>query len=87
MQRESQEETSSTTGKERIPELDKVVVVERSYSRAISRSFPLTQSHSFSPRKSWTFLNKSYETRASLEAAELVQDQIPPSALAPRPAD
>src|ERR1051325_176451 len=72
MQRESQEETSSTTGKERIPELDKVVVVKRSYSRATFRSFPFTQSRSLSDRKLFSEA-KSLNTASMLKGSKCPQ--------------
>src|ERR1022692_1025373 len=57
-----------------------VAVVKRSYSRAIFRSFCLTQSHSFSGCKSLIFCCEICEARVSIEGAELASNQIPPSA-------
>ncbi len=51
------------------------------YSRAIFLSFWLTPSDSFSIRKSLTSCHKFCETRVSSDGAELVPNQIPPSAL------
>lgn len=49
-------------------------VVKRSYSRPISRSFFLSQSHSISDHKACV-------SRVIVEEAESAQNQIPPSAL------
>jgi hypothetical protein len=48
-------------------------VVKRSYSRAIFRSFRLTQSHSFSVPNSLTFWHKTCATRVSIEGVDSVR--------------
>jgi hypothetical protein len=56
-------------------------VVKRSYSRAIFRSFHITQCHSYSAPNSLTSCGKSCESGVSIEGAEVAENQIPASAL------
>ena len=65
----------------RIAHPDLKAVVKRPYSRAIIRSFRVTQSHSFPALNSLSFHNKNCETHVNVDGADFAPNQIPPSAL------
>lgn len=61
--------------------VETLTVVKRSYSRAISRAFYFTQSHSRSEHISLTLSQNTFETCVSFEGAEMATNQS--AAMAP----